>query len=624
MADFGNDFGAEAPADAPAADAISVNSTEDPAAARKAQEAADLARVKEAGWNNRIPFNYTTVEGGTPAPDETRDGVEWLSDAAIYAWDDDFGEIGPANPALERELYFDENLTRVGKLIQALKFEVTVEGKERVHPVREFDDAGLHPQMRENVRLCQYGQPTAIQSYCIPAVLTGHDVVACAQTGSGKTAAYLIPILSKLMGKARMLAAPRPNPTRYNPATDRVRAEPLVLVVCPTRELACQIFDEARRLCYRTMLRPCVIYGGAPTRNQREQLEMGCDILVATPGRLMDFMNNLSLLSLSRLKFTVIDEADELLSSGWEEAMEKIFGGGGMYTNEDADHTYLMFSATFPKSARRLARDYMEEDFVKIKVGRVGSTHENIKQHVIYVEESAKNQALFDLIFSDSPQRTLIFVNSKFKADSVDDFLYNKGLPTTSIHSDRTQREREDALRAFRTAKCPIMVATGVSARGLDVANIKHVINYDLPSSMHDGITEYIHRIGRTARIGNEGKATSFYNDRNEDIAEDLVKILIESKQEVPDFLQDKMPADGKVEWKDGTDDESDDGFGGAAGGDAGGEFGGGFGGGFDAGGDAGGDSGVQADDGGLQADDGGFQADAGFGADADNKVASW
>lgn len=120
--------------------------------------------------------------------------------------------------------------------------------------------------------------------------------------GSGKTAAFLIPILSKLMGKARQLAAPRPNPTRYNRLTDRVRAEPLVLIVCPTRELACQIFDEARRLCYRTMLRPCVLYGGAPTKNQREQLEMGCDVLVATPGRLMDFMGQADVLSMRRLK----------------------------------------------------------------------------------------------------------------------------------------------------------------------------------------------------------------------------------------------------------------------------------------------------------------------------------
>ncbi|KAJ4373907.1 hypothetical protein N0V83_002646 [Neocucurbitaria cava] len=582
------------------------------AAARKEQQAQDLARAKQAGWNDQVAFQYETVVGGQPAVDETRDSAAWLSDAAIYQWDDDFGEVGDANPELEKMLFEGEHLQRVGGAIKALTFEVGVEGPTKVQPVRNFEDAGLHPAMLDNVKLCRYTYPTPIQAYCIPAILTGNDVIAIAQTGSGKTAAFLVPILSKLMGKARQLAAPRPNPARYNSITDRVRAEPLVLVVCPTRELACQIFDEARRLCYRTMLRPCVVYGGAPTKNQREQLELGCDILIATPGRLMDFMQNMNLLSFRRLKYTVIDEADELLSSGWEEAMEKLFQGSDM--NSDADHTYLMFSATFPKSARRLAKEYMDTEAVRIKVGRVGSTHENIKQHIIYVNESEKNQALFDLIFSDGPQRTLVFTNSKIKCDMVDDFLYNKGLPVTSIHSDRTQREREDALRSFRTGRCAIMVATGVTARGLDVANVKHVINYDLPSTQHDGITEYVHRIGRTARIGNEGKATSFFNDRNDDIGEDLVKILLESKQEVPDFLEQFKPEDPTtIEWHDGTDDESDGGLGGDF--DAGAGFGGdaGFGGG-DTGGDAGGFGG----------DDGDFGG--GFSANTDNKdkVASW
>ncbi|KAF2823395.1 DEAD-domain-containing protein [Ophiobolus disseminans] len=580
---------------------------------RKAKLAEDLARAKAAGWNDPIPFNYGPTAGEEAAPDESRDTVPWLSDAAVYAWDDEFGDVGERNPALEDMLFTGEHLQRAGGAIKALTFDVTVEGPEKVHPVRNFDDAGLHPVMLANVKLCQYNVPTPIQSYCIPAVLSGHDVVAVAQTGSGKTAAFLIPILSKLMGKARQLAAPRPNPARYNAATDRVRAEPLVLVVCPTRELACQIFDEARRLCYRTMLRPCVVYGGAPTRNQREQLEMGCDILIATPGRLMDFMQNNNLLSFRRLKFTVIDEADELLSTGWEETMEKLFQGSGSDMNTDADHTYLMFSATFPKSARRLAKEYMEEDCCRIKVGRVGSTHENIKQQIIYVDESAKNQALVDLIFSDEPQRTLIFTNSKVKCDMVDDYLYNKGMPVTSIHSDRTQREREDALRSFRTARCPLLVATGVTARGLDVANVKHVINYDLPSTQHDGITEYIHRIGRTARIGNEGKATSFFNDRNDDIGEDLCKILIESKQDIPDFLEQFKPEDPtQIDWHDGTDDESD-GIGGGFGDDAGAGFGG-----EATTEEAGGEAG------GFSADDGGFGGGGDGGFAADDKVASW
>ncbi|EUC38875.1 hypothetical protein COCCADRAFT_32227 [Bipolaris zeicola 26-R-13] len=576
------------------------------AADRAEQLAKDLARAKEAGWTNPIPFQYDTVVGGTPAADETRDAAPWLSDAAVYQWDDEFGDVGEPNPELEKILFQDEYLQRAGSAISALSFEVTVQGPTKINPVRNFEDAGLHPVMLKNVKLCQYGAPTPIQSYCIPAILTGNDVVAIAQTGSGKTAAFLIPILSKLMGKARQLAAPRPNPARYNPLTDRVRAEPLVLVVCPTRELATQTFDLTRRLCYRTMLRPCVVYGGAPTRNQREQLEMGCDILIATPGRLMDFMQNNNLLSLRRLKFTVIDEADELLSSGWEEAMEKVFSGADV--NSDADHTIVMLSATFSKAARRLAKEYMEEAFVRIKVGRVGSTHRNIKQEIRFVEETDKNEALFDLLFSGGPQRSLIFVNTKYKCDKVDDFLYNKGLPVTSIHSDRTQREREDALRSFRTGRCPILVATGVTARGLDVANVKHVINYDLPSSQHGGITEYVHRIGRTARIGNEGKATSFFNDDNKDIAEDLVKVLIESGQEVSDFLEEFKPQNpSAIEWHDGTDDESDDGLGGGFGGEAGG---------FDVGATFGNDAAAGF------GSAGGFDGE-GFSADADNKVAS-
>ncbi|KAL5444552.1 hypothetical protein PMIN07_004997 [Paraphaeosphaeria minitans] len=607
-----------------------VAAVDDAAAASKVdQKAADLQRATEAGWEKPIPFEYDAAPSEAGAVDERP--VKWLSDAVVYEWLDEYGEIGPRDEELEKELYEDPDIQRRGGdagMAAYQAFEVLVQGMDKIHPFRDFDEAGLHPAILENVKRCKYDFPTPIQAYCIPAVLTGHDVIGIAQTGSGKTAAFLLPILSKLMGKAHMLSAPRA--VEGGP---RVRAEPLVLIVCPTRELACQIFDEARRLCYRTMLRPCVAYGGAPTKNQREQLEKGCDILVATPGRLMDFMKNTNLLSLARLKFTIIDEADELLSTGWEETIESLFGAGSD-TNVDADHTYLMFSATFSKETRKLCREYMEEDFVRIKVGRVGSTHSNIKQSIVYVEDSQKNQALFDLIFSEGPQRTIIFVNSKAKCDIVDDFLYNKGLPSTSIHSNRTQREREDALRSFRSGKCPLMVATGVSARGLDVANVKHVINYDLPSTMHGGITEYVHRIGRTGRIGNEGKATSFYNDRNEDVAPKLVKLLLEAKQEVPDFLEMHKPEDpANIEWNDGTDDESEAGdFGGSFGGDAGADAAfdpnSGFGGG-DAGADAAFDpnAGFGGDDTDFAgADDGGFGGgNEDFKADGqDGKVDAW
>lgn len=156
-----------------------------------------------------------------------------------------------------------------------------------------------------------------------------------------------------------------------------------------------------------------------------------------------------------------------------------------------------MFSATFPKGARSLAKEHLAHDHVRIRVGRAGSSSDNITQNVVFVEPSLKRKALIDLLLSTPPSRTLIFVNSKRTADEVDDFLYNTGFPCTSIHSDRTQREREDAIRAFRTGKAPIMIATGVSARGLDIRNVMHIINYDLPSNQYGGIDEYIHRIGK-------------------------------------------------------------------------------------------------------------------------------
>lgn len=226
--------------------------------------------------------------------------------------------------------------------------EVTQEGETRINPVRKFTDAGLHPALLASVQLAGYNIPTPIQQYTIPAVLLGHDVIAVAQTGkqlkrlmcfsnhglgSGKTAAYLIPILSKLMGKAKKLAARRPNPALLEAGkASSIRAEPLILIVAPTRELATQIFDEARRFCYRTMLRPCCIYGGGSMADQCAQLAKGCDLLIGTPGRLVDFIaNRPHLLTLRRLKFLVIDEADELLNNDWEQEMNTIMTGGGKY-----------------------------------------------------------------------------------------------------------------------------------------------------------------------------------------------------------------------------------------------------------------------------------------------------
>ncbi|EMC98174.1 hypothetical protein BAUCODRAFT_121063 [Baudoinia panamericana UAMH 10762] len=511
-----------------------------------------FAKARDKGWTNPTAVDYEQIQRDYAAS-------EWHGTAARYEWNDELGDVAPRVPELEQMLFGGEFQMRKGDHYSNLNIEVFIDGRERVQPVKEFADAGLHPVVLDNINLVGYEKPTPIQQYAIPAILQGRDVVAISQTGSGKTAAYMIPIISRLMGKAKKLCAPKPNTfdPRYNPQTHFTKAEPLVVIVVPTRELAIQTFDEARRFCYRSMLRPCVSYGGFPVKTSIEELRKGCDILVATPGRLVDLMDKPHILTMSRVKYTVIDEADEMLHMDWQEELNKIMSGGD--TNEDADHVYMMISATFPKGERELVRQYLADDHVRLRVGRAGSSHKNIRQDVVFCESSAKREAVYDLLFNLEPARTLIFCNSKQTVDLLDDFLFNRGLPTTSIHADRGQQVREDSLRSFRTGKAPILIATGVSSRGWDIKDVKYVINYDLPSANYGGIQEYIHRIGRTARIGHQGLAMSFYNDRDEAIAQDLVNVLVECECTVPEFLSHLAPQDGVINFDDDTDEENEE-----------------------------------------------------------------
>ncbi|KAI5867575.1 P-loop containing nucleoside triphosphate hydrolase protein [Durotheca rogersii] len=525
-------------------------------AAPSASEVPKLSRPP-SGWGDPVPYDYT----------ESDVNREWGSSAQVYEWDGEMGEVGPEIPELEKQLFGSvEQREGAGLDFSAIaEINVTQEGITRIRPIWKFEEAGLHPVMLKNVEMAGYKDPTPIQKYALPAIKLGHDLIAIAQTGeylestqtlqlygpppadidvsivgSGKTAAYLVPILSHLMGKAKKLAAPRPSVKERVEGTARpVRAEPLVVIICPARELAIQIFNEARKFCYRTMLRPCVVYGGGPHQEQRVQLQNGCDILIGTPGRLVDMMERSDVLSFRRIQYMVIDEADEMLDVDWQVELNKIMSGG---EQDEGNVKYMLFSATFPAPVRKLAKSHLSESHVRIRVGRIGSTHANIKQDVIFVLPHLKNQALHDRIVSAPPGRTIIFVNNKRTADEVDDYLFQRNWPCTSMHSDRTQREREDAMRAFRSGKSPVLITTGVTARGIDVRNVKHVINYDLPSMDHGGIQEYIHRIGRTGRIGFTGLATSFYTDRDEPIAQQLVMTLMETKQEVPDFLREYIP----------------------------------------------------------------------------------
>jgi len=374
--------------------------------------------------------------------------------------------------------------------------------------------------------------------------MAGRDLMACAQTGSGKTAAFLFPTLARL---CEDYPDGRPEPPQESYGGRRRRkAYPIALIMSPTRELAQQIHLEARKFCYRSPFRCCVAYGGADIGSQLRELEKGCDIIVATPGRLNDMLER-GRVSLSEIRFFVMDEADRMLDMGFEPQIRHIV------ENEDMPHgaerQTLMFSATFPREIQQLAADFLQ-DYIFLQVGRVGSATESIDQRVIRVDERDKKEALLDLLDA-IPGLTLIFVETKRNCDYIEDFLYDKGYPAVAIHGDRNQREREAALQLFRTEERPILVATDVAARGLDIDNVLHVINYDLP---HD-INDYVHRIGRTGRAGHAGVATAMINEKNSNIMKDLVEILHEAGQEVPDWLTSMSRHAGRGKGRSQTRD---------------------------------------------------------------------
>ena len=340
--------------------------------------------------------------------------------------------------------------------------------------------------------------------------------------------AFLFPILSQAF-----INGPSPTPNAqgggYGYGRQR-KAYPTSLILAPTRELVSQIYEESRKFAYRSWVRPCVVYGGADIGSQLRQIERGCDLLVATPGRLVDLIER-GRISLLSIKYLVLDEADRMLDMGFEPQIRRIVEQEDMPPT--AGRQTLMFSATFPRDIQMLARDFLK-DYVFLSVGRVGSTSENITQKVEYVEDMDKRSVLLDILHTHGAGLTLIFVETKRMADSLSDFLINQSFPATSIHGDRTQRERERALEMFRTGRCPILVATAVAARGLDIPNVTHVVNYDLPTDIDD----YVHRIGRTGRAGNTGLSTAFFNRGNRGVVRDLLDLLKEANQEVPPFLE--------------------------------------------------------------------------------------
>ncbi|KAJ3120002.1 DEAD-box ATP-dependent RNA helicase [Nowakowskiella sp. JEL0407] len=436
-------------------------------------------------------------------------------------------DVQPRNMRMEQVLY--GNQTNSG--INFTKYDdipVEASGDSVPEPIVDFESSELDQLIKSNVSLAKYTNPTPVQKHSVPIVTGGRDLMACAQTGSGKTAAFLLPILSQNFKDGA--------PNRDSRGSRK--AFPTSLILAPTRELALQIYEEAKKFAYRSWVRPCVVYGGQPMGEQLRDLERGCELLVATPGRLVDLIER-ARVSLSSVRYLVLDEADRMLDMGFEPQIRRIVEQEDMAPS--SDRQTLMFSATFPRNIQMLARDFLK-DYVFLTVGRVGSTSENITQRIEYVEDEDKRSMLLDLLHSDpnvsqtgQPSLTLVFVETKKSADIICDFLCRQNFAATSIHGDRTQKEREYALQCFRAGKAPVLVATAVAARGLDIPNVMHVINFDLPSDIDD----YVHRIGRTGRAGNVGRATAFFNvQRDKAVVKDLLEILKEANQDIPQWLE--------------------------------------------------------------------------------------
>ena len=395
---------------------------------------------------------------------------------------------------------------------------VEISGSNPPKPIEFFADVDFGKEINANIERCKFKRPTPVQRHAIPISLAGRDLMACAQTGSGKTAAFCFPIIAGILKRGLL-----------NGNAGGRKTFPLALVLSPTRELAIQIHEEARKFAYKTGCRAVVVYGGAPAVEQFREMERGCDILIATPGRLIDLIDRAKV-GLAKCEYLALDEADRMLDMGFEPQIRQLVEQKDM--PRTGDRQTMLFSATFPKEIQRMASDFLH-DYVFLTVGRVGSSTELITQTVVYVQAYYdKTQMLLDL--TDAvPGLTLVFVETKRGADQLEDFLCKEGKPATSIHGDRSQQEREQALKSFRSGQTPILVATDVAARGLDIPHVTHVVNFDLPTDIDD----YVHRIGRTGRAGKKGQATALFGDKDAGIAKALMDLMKEANLEIPDFL---------------------------------------------------------------------------------------
>ena len=360
-----------------------------------------------------------------------------------------------------------------------------------------FSDFGLLPTILDALTREGYDAPTPIQSRGIPHVLAGRDLCGIAQTGTGKTAAFALPILQRLSQQ----------PARPARGTCRV------LVLSPTRELASQIAQSFRSYGGRLPLSTAVVFGGVPLGAQQRQLASGVDILVATPGRLLDLIDRRAL-ALSGVRILVLDEADRMLDLGFIHALKRIV------KLLPRQRQTLLFSATMPRAIAALSEEYLK-DPVKVVVTPPATTVERVDQSVTFVPSERKRELLATLLRGQNFERVLVFTRTKHGADRVVRHLSQAGIDSAAIHGNKSQPQRERALAGFRAGRPRVLVATDIASRGIDVDGVSHVVNFELPNVPED----YVHRIGRTARAGAAGTAISFCSDEERPYLRDIEKL---------------------------------------------------------------------------------------------------
>jgi len=395
---------------------------------------------------------------------------------------------------------------------RAAKEITIVQGHDHIgNPITNFEEGGFPEYLLKTMRKENFVEPTAVQAQGWPIALSGQDLVSIAMTGSGKTLGYMLPAIIHCMNQ------------EYLQRGDG----PIVLVLAPTRELAQQIQQQADKFGGPCDLRTTCLFGGAPKGAQIRDLERGSEICVATPGRLIDILE-MGKTNFRRCTYVVLDEADRMLDMGFEPQIRKILG------QIRPDRQMCMWSATWPKEVKRLAEDFLgKSNFCHINIGsdQLSANHD-ILQIVDCCQEYEKENKLgklLDEMSAEPNSKVLVFTETKRKCDELTRIMRKHGYPAMCIHGDKRQEERDWVLREYRSGKAQILVATDVAARGLDVDDVKFVINYDFPSCTED----YVHRIGRTGRKGNSGTAYTFFTQKDGKNASDLIGILKEANQVV-------------------------------------------------------------------------------------------